>query len=302
LRPQINGWRLAAHTPRRWAIALAICAGALAPVAAAPTAACAGESPRAALVVDTGDSSFRYCVELDDESVSGIELITLAGEQHDLSYHLGFGGQAVCMLAGVGPTGDDCFAGYPDFWGYWRGDGSDGWTWSSSGAGSTTVEDGDVEGWAWGSGDGPDEHPMPPHTEFDDVCRQKPAPEEAEPEPSPQPSPSPQPGPTTPSASREREQTPEYGREKRRDERPGPSREPPQERDRRWYEGRLVAEIPPLALPSPTATPTPTVAATPQDLAAEPSSDDGPPPAGIAALLASVALIGGGAILIRRRA
>ena len=30
----------------------------------------------------------------------------------------------------------DCFADYPDFWGYWHGDGDGGWTWAGSGAGS----------------------------------------------------------------------------------------------------------------------------------------------------------------------
>ncbi|MDQ4065646.1 MAG: hypothetical protein M3161_06330 [Actinomycetota bacterium] len=137
-------------------------------VGLAPSACAAGDS--AALVIDTGDAVTNYCVELPDESVSGLELIVLAGEQHGLSYRFGFGGQAVCMLEGVGPTGDDCFEYYPDFWGYWRGDGSGGWTWSSSGAGSARVSPGDVEGWSWGSGDDGSSHPPPPSTRYSDVC------------------------------------------------------------------------------------------------------------------------------------
>jgi hypothetical protein len=113
-------------------------------------------------------------VALPDPSVSGIELIELAGQQHGLDYGFGYGGNAVCRLDGVGSEGGDCFSEHPDFWGYWRGDGSGGWTWSSSGAGSTTVEDGDVEGWSWGSGQDGDTHPRPPATSFSSVCASSP--------------------------------------------------------------------------------------------------------------------------------
>ena len=152
------------------ALALLVWAAALVlPAVALPTVACAAEGPRAALVVDTGDSVHRFCVALPDDRVSGLELITLAGEQHGLSYRFGYGGAAVCMLADVGTTADDCFERYPDFWGYWRG-GEGGWTWSSTGAGDTTVRDGDVEGWSWGSGSDGSSHPRPPETSFGSVC------------------------------------------------------------------------------------------------------------------------------------
>src|SRR5919199_2521976 len=133
---------------RRLLLAVTLVAAGVVPIGGPAQQACAGEGPRAALVVSTGaEDALRMCVALPDPSVTGIELIELAGEQHGLAYSLGFGGEAVCMLAGVGPTGGDCFAEKPDFWGYWRGTGSGGWTWSSIGAGSTTVTDGDVEGW-----------------------------------------------------------------------------------------------------------------------------------------------------------
>ncbi|MGH2755604.1 MAG: hypothetical protein ACRDLB_14400 [Actinomycetota bacterium] len=150
-------------------VTAALFLGAL-PIGLYAPAACAGTVPRAALVVDTGESDFALCVELPDESVTGIELVKLAGEQHDLQYSLGYGGEAVCQLAGVGPEGDDCFASYPDFWGYWRGAEDGGWTWSPSGAGSTTVEDGDVEGWSWGSGQDGTSHPQPPIVTFSEIC------------------------------------------------------------------------------------------------------------------------------------
>lgn len=147
----------------------ALVVGAATPIVGA-SAACAGSGERAALVVDTGSGAFTYCVELTDDSVSGLELIELANDQHGLQYRFGDGGQAVCMLANVGAEGDDCFGEYPDFWGYWRGDGNGGWTWSSVGAGSTLVRDGDIQGWAWGSGQDGTTHPKPPATDYEDVC------------------------------------------------------------------------------------------------------------------------------------
>jgi hypothetical protein len=126
----------------------------------------------------------RLCIALDAASVSGIHLIELAGRQHGLHYSLGFGGQAVCSLAGVGVTGGDCFAEYPEFWAYWHGDWHGGWSWASSGAGSARVRNGGVEGWVWGVGDSAATHDRPPPTRIDDVCSTR------EPSPSPSPEPS----------------------------------------------------------------------------------------------------------------
>jgi len=188
---------------RRLAATLLVTAALLVvamPAASGGAAACAAATgPHAALVVDTGSRSTAYCVALDAPTVTGIHLIQLAGAQHGLTYGLGFGGQAVCRLQGVGPAGDDCFADHPNFWGYWHGDGHGGlerWTWASTGAASTTVGSGDVEGWAWGAGDSPATHPMPPRVGIDAVC----APE-AEPTPTPTPSTPPSTPPSVGSAS-----------------------------------------------------------------------------------------------------
>lgn len=168
----------------RAVLAVLALAAALPVVPAAP--ACAGQGPRAALVIDVGDEkpTTTYCVALGDDEVSGIELIELAGRQHELQYALGSGGRAVCMLEGVGASGDDCFGSYPDFWGYWRGN-DGGWTWSSVGAAGSVVEDGDVDGWSWGSGDDGSTHPQPPAKHWAAVCpaAEKPAPAEPEPPP-----------------------------------------------------------------------------------------------------------------------
>jgi hypothetical protein len=145
-------------------------------------------------VIETGTRDLRLCVALDAPTVSGTHLIELAGSQQHLSYGFGSGGQAVCRLAGVGPQGDDCFADYPDFWGYWRGDDHGGWTWSSTGAASTTVADGDLDGWVWGSGDAATTHARPPSLSVTDVC--------VAPSPSPTPAASPQEHSASPDASR----------------------------------------------------------------------------------------------------
>jgi len=160
--------------PRPVAAALVLVAALIpvtVPAVTGTAPACAAATgPHAALVIDTGTGAHSFCVALDAASVSGIHLIELAGAQDHLAYAFGSGGQAVCRLAGVGPQGDDCFADYPDYWGYWRGDGRGGWTWSSSGAASTQVGDGALDAWVWGSGDSGVTHPKPPSLGIDDVC------------------------------------------------------------------------------------------------------------------------------------
>ena len=154
----------------RTTLALGLFLGAAVP--SMPSPACAQGGAQAALVIDPGDEgeTYRLCVRLPSGSTSGIELIELAGEQHGLAYELGNGGQTVCMLAGVGSSsGNECFGEYPDFWGYWRGSGG-GWEWSGTGAASTVVEPGDVEGWSWGRGQDGSTHPAPPPTRFEEVC------------------------------------------------------------------------------------------------------------------------------------
>jgi uncharacterized membrane protein YgcG len=166
------------------AVALAALSPALVPAVTGGAAACAADAgqPHAGLVIDTGGHATSYCVALDASSVSGIHLIELAGRQFGLPYRLGFGGQAVCQLNGVGPDGDDCFADYPLFWGYWHGSGDDGWSWASTGAGSARVSDGDRDGWSWGTGDSAATHAPPPAERFDQICAQ------SSPSPSPTPS------------------------------------------------------------------------------------------------------------------
>lgn len=147
------------------------------------SAVCAAGRPHVALVVDTGARTTTYCVALDSSTASGLHVIQLAAAQYGMDYRLGFGAQAVCRLDHVGTDGGDCFGSYPDYWGYWHGNGSGGWTWAGSGAGSATVRDGAVEGWSWGAGDSGTTHPPPPRLRLADVC--------AAPSPTPTPPPTP---------------------------------------------------------------------------------------------------------------
>lgn len=261
----------------RMVCAVAVVAGALiVPAGAGP--ACAS-GPHAALVVDTGSRVLRYCVALPSSSVSGAKLIELAGSQYGLDYHFGSGGAAVCRLAGVGPDGDDCFADYPNYWGYWRGTRSGGWSWSSVGAASTTVSDGDVDGWAWGKGDDGSTHPQPPPSTFASVCASaahtSPAPARSTPiartaSAPPPPAPSPI---SSPTPSKEAHRSRRHGRDRpRRHSRHHPHRH---------HDSGVTVRASSGAAPSTTS---------------------GPPVAGIAGV-AAVCLIAltGGAIARRRR-
>jgi hypothetical protein len=150
--------------------ALVVLALGVSPAVTGQSQACAAGVDHAALVIDTGARTTRYCVELDAPTISGLHLIELAAGAYGLDYQLGFAGKAVCRLEGVGVDGGDCFDAFPDFWAYWRGDGSGGWTWSTIGAADTTVADGDVEGWSWGSGTDAASHQRPPRTPAASVC------------------------------------------------------------------------------------------------------------------------------------
>lgn len=158
---------------RTLGLGLALLVGATAPVLASPVTACAAATSgeqHAGLLIDTGARTTTYCVVLDDASVSGTHLIELASTQFGLDYRLGFGGRAICMLDGVGALGDDCFGAYPNFWGYFHGDGGHGWTWSSGSAADHAIGDGDLEGWTWGTGDSASTHGSPPGMTIEDVC------------------------------------------------------------------------------------------------------------------------------------
>ena len=255
-------------------------------------AACAAESAgraHAALVVDTGLRTTTYCVGLDADSVSGLHLIQLAAAQFGLAYRLGFGGQAVCQLDGVGPATGDCFGAYPDYWGYWHGDGSGGWSWAGTGAGSASIVQGDVDGWSWGAGDSGATHPAPPAQRFTDVCA--PPPSQT---PTPTPRPTHTPRPTAPPSATA-------------------SPRPPAASGSVAATG-AAAPASPRGSTSPRARPTPHGVSPASSATGSPDEQivravavsgrlpsSGGPPAGALFALGAVALLGAGAWYIRRR-
>lgn len=269
-----------------------------APVAATP-GACATEGPHAALVIDRGEEGGvdSYCVALPSGGVSGIDLIELAADQFGVTYRLGYGGGAVCMLNGTGPAEGDCFGDHPYFWGYWRGDGSGGWQWSSSGAASTTVEDGDVEGWSWGAGNGPSSHPPPPSTTFASVCgdltRSRPSNSGQDRDPGAQEKPRSKNGSSGAgaSASLPVDVTSDEGVESDREPKAKGSG-PGKVRREGGRQGVGAESASGDAVPEPSAP-----------ALAVPASRDraGPPPAGIAGVAVAVGLAAGGAFLARRQ-
>ncbi|MGI8684779.1 MAG: hypothetical protein ACR2MO_06780 [Acidimicrobiales bacterium] len=139
------------------------------PVAAtAPSGAVAVEH-RAAVIVDTGTQVKSVCVRFQEESLTGIE--ALARAQVDPVFQ-GFSGKgaAVCALCGVGcPAGDSCLTCNAEgrFWSYSRAPaGTTSLRTSGIGASSTTVRDGDVEGWKFGLGG------TPPFATVERVCEE----------------------------------------------------------------------------------------------------------------------------------
>ncbi len=248
------------------------------PAALGTSIACAS-GRHAALVIDTGTREIELCVGLPGASVSGIDLVRLAAQQHGLDYSLGFGSQAVCRLAGTGPDGGDCWAEYPNFWGLWLQQGG-GWVWASTGAASVSIPAGGAEGWSWGSGDGASGHPKPPFVTDDDVCGA------AETPPSPSGTPAPHPSASAAQPS-------EGGGT------PHPSAEP----------------TPSQAPASPRRTSTPSPEAAPRQTTSTGATADlggiaaasarhpgnGPPGAGIAAIALAAVLLAGGSFALRRR-
>ncbi len=112
---------------------------------------------RAAVVVDTGSGVVARCITFSSDSVSGLQALELAGVAPVVRAFSGQGG-AVCGLNGVGcPADSSCLTCQaPNYWAYHRADaGAGGFTYSSAGAGSTSVTNGDVEGWRWGTGAAP---------------------------------------------------------------------------------------------------------------------------------------------------
>ncbi|MBU6352318.1 MAG: hypothetical protein KGS73_19475 [Chloroflexi bacterium] len=150
----------------------ALLAGGLAGgLAAAPARAQSGS--HAGLVVVHGDGSVvTRCVSFPEESIRGDLLLARSGL--DLSIEANSMGTTLCQIDGEGCaypqqpcfcqcTGTPCL-----YWSYWQLlDGE--WVYSNAGAGSTQVQDGQVDGWRWGIGT-VDRAQPPPAISFAEIC------------------------------------------------------------------------------------------------------------------------------------
>ena len=127
---------------------------------------------KAAVIVRFGEGEIEnLCVAFEEESISGLDLLTRSGLDVELRVE-GFG-SAVCGIGGSGCVAGDCFcqcAGGSScvYWSYWHQQ-EDGWDYSSAGASSTKVVHGVVDGWSWGPGS-INSAIQPPLTQFEEIC------------------------------------------------------------------------------------------------------------------------------------
>ena len=123
-----------------------------------------GRTNRAGLVVQTGGgSTVTRCVEFDEDSLSGLDVLQRSGLSVEASFNAG-AGAFVCRVEGAGCPVDNCSCAFPpDYWSYWHLSGGS-WAYASVGAGSYAVHDGAVEGWSWGAGEPPAVYT------FDQIC------------------------------------------------------------------------------------------------------------------------------------
>ena len=150
---------------------------------------------RVGLVVRFGDgSTITRCVEFNESEISGYDVLERSGLDITAFFDSGMGA-AICSIEGEGCSVEECLTcATPDYWSYWRL--TDGiWSYYQAGASTSTVRDGDVEGWSWGSGD------SPPILSFEQICA--PPPTNTPPPPtatSPPPTDTPVPAPTATSS------------------------------------------------------------------------------------------------------
>ena len=113
---------------------------------------------QAGLVVTFGDGrTLTFCIEFDEDSITGLELLQRSGLQLVTSNSSGLGA-AVCSIDGEGcQDPGDCFCkckgGSCEYWAYYLYEDGD-WKFSPVGAGNRSVRNGDIDGWAWGGGSG----------------------------------------------------------------------------------------------------------------------------------------------------
>ncbi len=135
----------------------------------------AGAGHHVGLVVRFGDGSvYTECVSFEEDSITGADVL----QRSALSVVTQAGpmGAAVCKIDrdGCNYPAEHCFCqceggGECLYWAYYHLKG-DRWEYSQIGASSYRVHDGDVEGWAWGSGTMGSNGAQPPVRTFGEIC------------------------------------------------------------------------------------------------------------------------------------
>lgn len=137
---------------------------------------------RVGVVIRYADGTVHMsCVTFDEQSISGLQLLQSAVE--DVIAQPAPGNAAICKIGGDGCDypAEPCFckfgAGKNEYWAYWQLDGRE-WRYGRQGAGARRVHNGDVDGWAYGSGSGRpgsagavvERGTQPPVASFDEIC------------------------------------------------------------------------------------------------------------------------------------
>lgn len=159
---------------RAWrSVAALLGAAAAIALVTAPSGRVAADGPNRAAIVVTfseGHSESR-CVEFSEPEISGAELLRRSGLPVVASSQAG--GAAICQIGDVGCANpNDCFCkchgGSCQYWAYYAlEDGQ--WQYASAGSSLRKLHDGDVDGWAWGSGS-IGNGAKPELRTFDEVC------------------------------------------------------------------------------------------------------------------------------------
>jgi len=118
------------------------------------------ETNHASLVIVFPDGRTQtMCIEFDEESISGAELLQQSGLDVVFAGSGGLG-DAICKIEDVGC--DDpgncwcqCSGGDCNYWTYFSLNDEGQWRYQPVGASQRTLRDGDVDAWVWGSGRAP---------------------------------------------------------------------------------------------------------------------------------------------------
>ncbi|MEA3309939.1 MAG: hypothetical protein U9Q70_10565 [Chloroflexota bacterium] len=119
------------------------------------------------IIVIAGDEVLTRCLSLENEQLTGAELLRRA--DIPVLFSGGSGSQAVCSLQEVGCPASDCFCeckGTPcRYWVYYHRAADGSWAYSAVGASGWTLRAGDVDAWVWG-----DSSLAPPALTFAEIC------------------------------------------------------------------------------------------------------------------------------------